>query len=57
MELHCWESGKGPAALTWDQFIVGCILNLRIEFLSVTFNGCTHRAMILCDGAIDSHRK
>ena len=23
----------------------------------VTHKGCTHRAMILCHGAVDSHRK
>ena len=28
-----------------------------ISFLYVELKGCTHRAMILCDGAIDSHRK
>ena len=24
---------------------------------SISFKGCTHRAMILCDEAVDSHQK
>ena len=34
----------------------GCFFASKIQKLQ-RIKGCTHRAMILCDGAVDSHQK